>query len=441
MSFISKLDLNKYFSFATPAWRELPAPLVQYVNKIALDLFAELQKYNGPRFAPPPTIEAVELTDFGEERLQLIDRCELGLNSWSDYLLQPRADALSRLNNLLPDPLQDRSLLADGQGEARERWAHMRENRQVFTETLRAVAQGIELRTVCAQIKEGRALLTAIFNHQAEHGYVTVDVTGVSEEEIKEKLQCVVWALMFEAIVEGDEFTEGTFSIWDPEGRLNTFMNSSYAYERPSSHFQGRSLSRIGSLFSKILGGTWQKGLDLENLPSGKRTILFDQVDPGTQNQLTFIKPENYGVRRADHLLWHSWEFVESNYSKLMHPGKDDATTNRKERVPIKPFLEPFKKLIKVTEGEESRGRVLQAAKKHGVAFIDKYLNSLDSRQIAGAQEHFNLLMHNLMQASHATIRTGNEVIILPSAFHSNSTRALMLDTLLDEIIAELDLS
>jgi|YelNatPaOPRAMG01_1025707.scaffolds.fasta_scaffold19906_2 hypothetical protein len=94
--------------------------------------------------------------------------------------------------------------------------------------------------------------------------------------------------LMAKAMEKGDGFSEGAFSIEDPDQRLKNFLTSCPGvYHRRSSHIKDFQNSPQGGHF----------GIDL-HLPYGNRTLLFGEMAGlGLPENRIFLKMEKHGCR------------------------------------------------------------------------------------------------------------------------------------------------
>lgn len=149
-------------------------------------------------------------------------------------------------------------------------------------------------------------------------------------------LASITWAFMRRAVEKKQTFNEGTFVIEDPNGSLYAYLNQLKPYRRLSSHFDKRSLPL--KLFSSLLPkfASLQLGKDITTypLPSGHRTILFAQIDAGTERQALFFKPEKAG---ADFTTLDFWIHMADYFVSLTRRGKAGANEQagmRKERIP-----------------------------------------------------------------------------------------------------------
>jgi hypothetical protein len=245
---------------------------------------------------------------------------------------------------------------------------------------------------VAQLIQQGNALITAIFNGR----YHKVDNEERSSLDLKAK--ALVWALMARAIEKGQEFDEGTFLILDPDMHLYNFMMTLGGYQRDSTHYKGRTQ------------GPSQWGLDLQGLPKGKRTLLFDLVDANTSKQALFLKPENFGLFDPRDIAMHVYELFWARVNKFI-AGADDLDNFRKERVPYVEMSQ-FREIIAKSEESNNRSKVDEKACLHGLSFMNQYLKSLKK-----VDDELHPLVDKLKQLLSKydllPYRTGREVIFI----------------------------
>ena len=148
----------------------------------------------------------------------------------------------------------------------------------------------------------------------------------IEQTNLDNKLAAVCWGFMAHAITKGQPFVEGTFDINDPDNRIFHFFLPTL-YGRASSHYKKRTIS-----FEK---GPWSGyghfGLDLNMLPSGKRSVMMGRIETRDRSNRTYLKMENWGANlnvRTDpralanfhQVVAHSLEFFESQ-AKHNLPG------------------------------------------------------------------------------------------------------------------------
>jgi hypothetical protein len=240
------------------------------------------------------------------------------------------------------------------------------------------------------------------------------------------KQQCLAaltWVLMDAAISKKMGFREGTFVLEDPNNHIYTYLQGCDSYERSSSHYVGRSVGK-------------HRGADViacaNLMPAGKRTLLFGQVvghpkKEAATSQL-FIKPENFS---ADHskgydFFMHGWEFVNAQWNKIAHPGSDDLSYMRKERVPHA-VLAQFNEIVNQShpQGDEKvKANAKADAKKYGIAYMHSFVEELkkapNSEKLQAAIAQFDELIKSY---DHCELRTGREVYFTAEEVNSLNPR------------------
>ncbi len=191
-------------------------------------------------------------------------------------------------------------------------------------------------------------------------------------------------------------FHEGSFVIVGDECRIHDFIFSGDYYWRVSSHLKDRS-------------DFIHYGFDLADLPFGKKTLLFFKFKLMKGEDATFIKPENFGTYKLNHIIGHGVEWVESVRVRSSGSNKNDVTTGyRKERVPEN-LLQIHKKFVEILPDEQKQEK-LKKAKRFGVASMFEDLNSNQTsetfKEFMAAYTQYNLTL------DHIEVRTGKEVII-----------------------------
>lgn len=155
-------------------------------------------------------------------------------------------------------------------------------------------------------------------------------------------------------------FSQGTFTVPDEERGFFTYLSiqgGGKIYTRKSSHFKGISPS-------------WHWGWDTEQLPAGKRTVVFAPIKIGGEQRL-YLKPEDYGCdpwNPGDFIL-HGIDFIRTRFS-----SSDRSESERKEHLPndVKKSFTELQARIQYLQGsqEDLRGSI----EKAGISAIIDYL-------------------------------------------------------------------
>lgn len=148
----------------------------------------------------------------------------------------------------------------------------------------------------------------------------------------------IIWTLMRLSIQKGQGFEEGAFIILDPECRIYNYLmqmpEGAARYKRDSSHTVGKQSDDVYKKYF-FKDTAVQNGIDLDDLPADKFTVVFDVLNKGkyaNQNAI-FIKPENHGTATAWDWMMHAIEFAVSLKNKLV-AGADEKPGMRKEHIP-----------------------------------------------------------------------------------------------------------
>ncbi|MBA3954470.1 hypothetical protein H0X48_04080 [Candidatus Dependentiae bacterium] len=176
-------------------------------------------------------------------------------------------------------------------------------------------------------------------------------------EQYESNIKALVWFYFAQALAKNQQFNDGTFIIQDTSDRVFAYLKKCPStYGRISTHFTSYLKASQLSVDDKK-----QFGLDIDHLPSNKKTILFGVVDPS--RHLFFIKPESAGVKQFKEALRHGIHLVAAQLRKVpsccelwalkffqgsstpkvtavarwfsSYLGSDDSPTSRKERVPL----------------------------------------------------------------------------------------------------------
>jgi hypothetical protein len=176
--------------------------------------------------------------------------------------------------------------------------------------------------------QQGKKYIAQIF---AQYEVATTKVAITKEQgAAQEAVASIVNYLFEEAQKKGQELTEGTFMIEDPDGRFFSFLkNLGGSYQRISSHAIGKPMSQH---YGFDLPQGWIKH-------SGKKHILFFSTEMEGKQKL-FLKPENYGTKEWEDFLAHGVEYLESLAKRkgLIASVPDPSQNHRKERTQ---YLEP----------------------------------------------------------------------------------------------------
>lgn len=230
---------------------------------------------------------------------------------------------------------------------------------------------------------------------------------GTAQPGTEEDLVHLTWFLMAQAIKKKEGYQEGAFMIEDDGQKLFQYLrnargeNGSVIYERPSTHFKGRTDKQYGlDVFSPLM-------------PCKKRTLLFGMIHSKDSDQkVLFIKPENFSaclvVQKAADAWYHGWEMIVAQKNKLLYEGLDDADNMRKERIPTE-ITKEFVKLLKLLRNQQGIDykAVHADAKKYGISFMNKFLNDHADKGI-----NPNRFRELIKDYDHLQVRTGREVYL-----------------------------
>lgn len=262
-----------------------------------------------------------------------------------------------------------------------------------------------------------------------------------------EKAENIIWAIYdIAAKVHHKYFTEGTFVIEDTGLKLLNYLISlekepDGTYKRISSHFRGYKNQHYG--------------LDLENLPCNKHTILFGHLN---QDDI-FIKPENHGTKNIADTIEHGKEFIIAQARKievlrnLFKLVSDQDPAFKKERIPDSMIKEFILLIQKLEPDVETQRLHIQLVKTYGiqkvVSLLQEYINTFPKLKPIIREPELNLseswvavskqdvdelrdllnetvdFLEELAEQDNLYKRTGNEVIIT----QADIRRALDLTT------------
>ena len=256
-------------------------------------------------------------------------------------------------------------------------------------------------------------------------------------------------ALYAQANLQGDTFTDGSFSIKDNDGTIARWLDTSPdLYVRSSSHlsaYQGKTVD--GHL-------NMQRGIDIPEgtatgVPNGHRTVLYGTIpDPGTggngPGRRLFLKTESAGCRLNNasssskqaaltpgmHVRdWHLsdiGEMVRHGLSFLHTRGQQGNTTSRKEHFPsaVKSSYDTLKsglgRLAKRHGPDSDAAKVLaqltdgNPAKGGGVCMLQRNLDAIrrDYPHFTNAVAALQIAINTMPHHDRLDIRLGNEVIL-----------------------------
>ncbi len=269
----------------------------------------------------------------------------------------------------------------------------------------------------------------------------------------------VTLALYALANQQGDTFSNGSFSVEDPHGRLAQWLDSSQdVYIRSSSHLRAHQTAQVDGHLNM------QRGIDIPEgvatgLPNGHRTMLFGTI-PGRQAadgtvvpRRLFIKTESAGCRISS----ISQNEVASSRSGNMHirkmklsdvpemlrhlgsffatRGKQGIAGARKEHFPsvvsdkyqtLKKLLDRYpndkdKVLAYLNRGEPDKGGGVCLLRDNLTRLRQDHQNGrlqfspADDRAIIDLVEGFERFLNGTMPLEEAPLRNarlGNEVLI-----------------------------
>ncbi|MDE3045949.1 MAG: hypothetical protein KGJ02_04825 [Verrucomicrobiota bacterium] len=195
----------------------------------------------------------------------------------------------------------------------------------------------------------------------------------------------LMWHLRELSIQKHQEFEQGTFVIKDAGDVIHDFLvQYPKAYKRWSSHFTRTRESCYG--------------IDIEGLPTQKRTIHFGKLKTLTGENYTFIKPENYGMGDIVSNVCHGVDYA---WTRFFQPTGKDI---RKERLPPLlhiNYLEIAKTLNLITDENTD------LINNYGIAAMVKILTPHQKNEAVN-----KFLKEIEKNYDHLDIRKGNEVIL-----------------------------
>jgi len=262
-----------------------------------------------------------------------------------------------------------------------------------------------------------------------------------------ERVADLTLALYARAEAQGDGFTNGSFSVADPNGSIAQWLDSSSeVYLRSSSHLEAYQ--------GKMVDGhvNMQRGIDIpegvtSGLPNGHRTVLYGTIpaqDARTPRRL-FLKTESAGCRISTACLRSASAALGSAHTRGIHlsdidemarhllsfiktRGQQGNTTARKEHFPknvsdaYKNAVKQFETLAKQGGKNSPSATALKLLTQDGpakgggvcmlrrnIAEIGRQLPNVDFSAVLGP---LNTAITSMPNHDHLDIRLGNEVII-----------------------------
>lgn len=308
------------------------------------------------------------------------------------------------------------------------------------------------------EIKENPILDTA--NLESKQPTYIQELKGNTPEEFRQNylqsILSVMWFLYSEAINKGQAFTDGSFTIIDPEFKLYRFLlyyarsfndslkgtiedpaakgsSNPFAYSRLSSHWQSCQK-------------TWrQYGIDMrfepdkaaqQALPAGKTHLLFGIIGENP-TPLLFIKFEDNGLYSSGsaaggELAGHAWGYVVSRAKKLegiVTPavyqnlvgrfiGSDDDPGSCREHTRIE-FITRCQNILYYSP---LYGKYYDDLKSEGVRQLFAYIKQkpVDWDQPL-CQKFAEYFMELSSSSDYLEYRKGSEVILGPAELHPSS--------------------
>lgn len=231
-----------------------------------------------------------------------------------------------------------------------------------------------------AQRAEARETLAARLGERLEHGQQLLRAVLAGNAPERTEVQDVADLMLLldaKARVSGDAFSEGAFSLEDPQGRLAAFLNRCpEKYQRSSSHMRALQRAEVDD------HANTHRGIDVpqgpSGLPHGRATTLFGVIpggEGGVPARRLFLKMESHGCRlstlgRAEHaagqddvpdrpvrLLSDIGSFFGHALSFLATRGQGSAEGSRKERIPDV-INNGYKAILQASEGKLSEAQM-----------------------------------------------------------------------------------
>lgn len=278
-------------------------------------------------------------------------------------------------------------------------------------------------------------------------------IQAISDPKVQpHAIRGLIWFYYLLGAKKNQAFQEGTFTIIHPRAQsvlnfLNHFPHKGLIellqVKLPTLKSTPESYERISSHFKAFMQETGKKephfGLDIDQLPEGKQTLLYGMVDK--ERNLIFIKPENFGTLDIVSLAIHGLDWFKSiavksplkNYLGDWLPSDDDPK-NRKERIPsalLKSYID-FINAIERTKLLKGVEEFEKEAAAYGIQKMQSNLNFLvsvmltDFRKKARPEnkqafgdliDQGNAVLREIKQYDHLQYRFGREVILTKQEF------------------------
>ena len=297
----------------------------------------------------------------------------------------------------------------------------------------RAQARESLAATLAARLSHGQDVLVNVL---AGHAPDRTDVQDVAD---------VMLLLDAKAKATGNGFSEGAFSVEDPDGQLAAFLNRCpEKYQRSSSHMKADQRATVDGHRNT------HRGIDVppgpNGLPHGRATTLFAVIPGGAGGvpaRRMFLKMESHGCRlstlgecehaagsdgtpdRPVRLRTDLGSAIGHAFSFIATRGQGSAAGSRKERVPDAVGA-GYKELLRQAEGildpasMTTLRRNAPTGSSGGVRVMLANLRDTIAALPHGAtRNHFiqqaaplvRTMERTLAQADHPDSRIGNEVM------------------------------
>jgi hypothetical protein len=264
-------------------------------------------------------------------------------------------------------------------------------------------------------IQRGETLVTEIQNGRANS-------IGLSQRA--EMIAEMVWYMLYCAVCEDQEFSQGTFVVRDPGHAIFKFFQSTLgmvggAAPRDSTHFADRILPSYSADGKKIVKtyGIDVKPSEKKGLPANMRTVNFAAIETIDGFDWSFFKPEAHGVEDWTDFMMHAWDYVKTRPARWMK--KADGPNEYREHLP----LEVEKGFFAVTKGSN----LPPVVKKFGISGIFSELHKMckDSNVPQETKKKITTFLHDLSQKyNHLEVRKGNEVVLGDSFLDGSITKS-----------------
>jgi hypothetical protein len=274
-----------------------------------------------------------------------------------------------------------------------------------FQAYVNAHCKGSDMRSVTVRAVGGMKLLQQLSRGET----LSASSTG--------RVSDVCWGLMLYAVLLGQEFTAGSFDVYDPDHRVFQYLYSTPGCSgRPSSHYHGRTIGVPKEAYTSF---GIKVDRDGENeLPSLKRTVLFAKIKVYDGSDHTFIKMENwdvnvnamsqrfYSLSNLVNTCGHTMEYLQPR------PFVDDKPHFRKERLHVedKVKLTAIIKQVGVCFGEKIRVDVANGGFNFCLPILRHALADEKCAQIHAQLE----VLISSWEGKYGDLdgRTGNEVLV-----------------------------